>query len=98
MDDATIIDWRPIATFPKGTKWAQAFQVLCCHDTQRWIRFGRHYGELDRTIATAKMDRAMTVTADLQVKTKAKRDQEKQEILDQAKAEIKKEESKEPSK
>lgn len=48
MGDETIIDWRPIATFPKGTKWALASQVLCCHETDRWIRFGRHYGELDR--------------------------------------------------
>jgi len=48
MDDKTIIDWQPIATFPKGTKWALAYSVLCCHETDRWIRFGRHYGELDR--------------------------------------------------
>jgi len=58
----------------------------------------RHYGELDFTIATAKIDRAATVKADLEVKTKAKRDLEKQKILDKAKEEIKKEESKDTSK
>ena len=40
MGDKTIIDWQLIATFPKGTKWALAYSVLCCHETDRWYYSG----------------------------------------------------------
>lgn len=41
-------EWKPISEFPFGTKWANAMHVLCCHADKRWIRMGKHYGELKR--------------------------------------------------
>ena len=38
--------WRPIDTYPSGTKWAHAHHVLCCHATEKWVRFGKYYSEI----------------------------------------------------
>lgn len=43
-----MMEWRPIETYPKCTKWALAYHVLCCHQEKRWFRVGKHYPELDR--------------------------------------------------
>lgn len=40
--------WMPIEDFPHGTKWAMATHVLCCHSERKWVRMGKHYGELNR--------------------------------------------------
>ncbi|WP_425435048.1 DUF551 domain-containing protein [Novosphingobium mathurense] len=42
------MDWRPIETYPYGTKWALAYHCICAHEDHGWIRFGKYYGELKR--------------------------------------------------
>ena len=39
--------WKAIESAPKEV-WAKSQMVICAHDTKRWIRFGRYYGELKR--------------------------------------------------